>query len=436
MRVKLLNFWYRLRASYWFIPSFMMLGAFLLATLMIHLDTITDIDTVQEGGFFYLNQPEGARALLSTVAGSIIGVAGVTFSITMAVLSLTSSQFGPRLLRNFMRDQGNQIVLGIFVATFLYSLLVLRTIDNGDTVPQLSITVAVLLTIFSLAVFIYFIHHTAASIQISNILHNISKDIRLGVQRICTEDTLFLDTIGEAAKDVHERALPEFFSERSYRMKALKSGYLTALNRRQLMKIAIKHDAVIKVRFKTGEFITEGERILELFPMESYSKELETSLRACFAVDMNRTQQQDIGFLFQQIVEIALRALSPSINDPFTAVMCVDRLGQGFRLMADKGVPLGYRYNKGQLRLWLKSDDLAEMMYHAFSPIRHYAQTDFIVSRQLLQTISMLMPEVPNEARQTLLALTDAIQTGNKTHLHPNDYQHIVTLSETIRAIP
>jgi uncharacterized membrane protein len=177
--------WDRLRSSYWFIPSVMALIAISLSFATIAADTKFRDDMLREQGWIYTGGAEGARAVLSVIAGSIITVAGTTFSITIASLSLASAQFGPRLLHNFMRDTGNQVVLGTFISTFLYCLLVLRTIrglEDNTYVPHLSVTLGVALAVASLGVLIYFIHHVAESIQVAHIIHVVGAELNDSVK--------------------------------------------------------------------------------------------------------------------------------------------------------------------------------------------------------------------------------------------------------------
>ena len=192
MRARLQQLLYRVRGSYWFVPGVMAVAAILLSYVSVQLDRRYGDLWVAQYSWLVPNQPDGARALIATVAGSMITVAGVTFSLTILAVSYATSHFGPRLLDNFMQDRGNQVTLGMFVATFLYCLLVLRTVrsvpqsfdpamSNQVFVPHLSVFLAVGLALASVAVLIYFIHHVPESIYISNVLHRISDQISLKV---------------------------------------------------------------------------------------------------------------------------------------------------------------------------------------------------------------------------------------------------------------
>ena len=203
---RLVSVWEVLRGSFWFLPSMMAAGAVLLSFGAVQLDAAMEADAYGRFDFIYLFGPEGARAILSAVATSMITVAGLTFSITMLTLQLASSQFGPRLLRNFMRDRGNQLVLGTFISTFVYCLLVLRTVkgvEGSSFVPHLAVAIGVVLAVAGLAVLIYFIHHTATSIRIETLLASLAQETA------ATIDRLFPENLGHEEPEA-QGELPDF----------------------------------------------------------------------------------------------------------------------------------------------------------------------------------------------------------------------------------
>ena len=191
MKTWLMNYWESIRANFWFVPTVMVAGAVALSLVTINLDKVAAYDNwIATLGWTFTRGPEGSRAVLSTVAGSMMTITSVTFSITIVALQLASSQFGPRLLRNFMRDRGNQISLGTFIATFAYCLLILRTVNGTEEqrfVPHISVTVGLLMALTSLGVLIYFIHHAAASIQAENVIANVGRDLDQAIARLYPE---------------------------------------------------------------------------------------------------------------------------------------------------------------------------------------------------------------------------------------------------------
>ncbi|MDQ3169892.1 MAG: DUF2254 domain-containing protein, partial [Acidobacteriota bacterium] len=303
--------WEALRATYWAVPSMMVVGALALSAGMVQLDRATGAQLLDRLSWVYTGGPEGARAVLSTIAASMITVAGVTFSITIVALALASQQFGPRLLRNFLRDRGNQVVLGTFVSTFVYSLMVLRTVRGGDDsefVPNLSVTAAVMLALFSLGVLIYFIHHVSVSIQASQIIANVASDLEEAIDR------LFPERVDEDVPSVSHEP-PPADPGASESLRSHRSGYVQAIDGTRLMKAAAARDLVVRIEAGPGTFVREGSSLLRLWGRGAADDGAD-AVRAAFVIGADRTGAQDISFFVEQLVELAVRALSPGVNDP------------------------------------------------------------------------------------------------------------------------
>ena len=381
MIIKLSNYWDRLRASYWFLPSVMAIAAAVASYLMAYVDESFSSEFIEHVNWIYTGGPEGARAVLSAIASSVMGVAGTTFSILIAVLSLTSGQFGPRLLRSFMRDTGNQLVLGTFTATFLYCLLVLRTIRGTEAVtfvPHFSVTVGVLLAILCVGVLIYFIHHVADSIQVSHLIADVGIDADIAVNRTFLESDKAVD-----------RTLPklDIFSPI---LESPMTGYLESIDEDFLFAFADKHKLILQLEVRPGEYVLPQMNLLSA--SSPLSTQEAAKLSSAFSCGIRRTMVQDTEFAFLQLSEIAVRALSPGINDPFTAMMCLDRITASLCLAATKRWPSPYRYNKhGELRLiskLLSAEDLTET---AYGHIKHAAKDSPAVLKKLECCINVLV---------------------------------------------
>ncbi|MBE9106625.1 DUF2254 domain-containing protein, partial [Nostoc cf. edaphicum LEGE 07299] len=325
INVKISKLWDQLHSSYWFIPAVMAVVATALAFTMLNLDRTGKVDI--DYWWVYTGGADGARSLLGSVAGSMISVAATAFSITIVALQLAASNFGPRLLRNFMQDTGNQIVLGTFIGTFIYCLFVLRTIHGeGDGyeqyVPQLSVTVGTLLAIISIGVLIYFIHHASTIIQASHVIENVSEDLHSAIKR------LFPERIGhgEPEHSLGIEEIPMSFEKEALPIRANGTGYLQAIDNGELMEIACKHNLLIRLQVRPGKFLIQGSDLALVFPGKKVNKKLTKQINDAFILGKERTEQQDIEFPIDQLVEIALRAISPGINDPFTAIRCIDRI--------------------------------------------------------------------------------------------------------------
>lgn len=391
--VKLRKFWDLINSSFWFVPTLMTLIAVVLSFFTVWLDGVLASEIAYLFG--YVRGPEGARSLLSTVAGSIITVAGVVFSITIAALTLASSQFGPRLLRNFIRDKGNQVVLGTFIATFMYCLLVLRTINGSQEntfVPHISVTLGVLLAAASMGVLIYFIHHVSGLIQAENVIGRVTADLHR------TIDRLFPEMLGHNSaelkantkKIITEKALPAPFAKTFTPIKAQNEGYLQAIDSDLLLEVAKSKNVIFEVSEAPGQFFFEDMEIVRVWSVEKREAEFasESQVRRAFIFGPNRTPFEDVDFALDQLVEVALRALSPGINDPFTAISCIDSLGAALAQLGKRSLPAPYRYDeKGQLRVVVKVQTKKEIVDRAFDQIRETARHNTAVTLHLLSTI-------------------------------------------------
>ena len=263
MLTHLNNLWHRLRSSLWLVPSVMCLAAFGLALLADKLDRIYHAygDSLWPKWLIYQGDLEGARTLLSSVAGSMITVAGTTFSITMVVLQLASSQFGPRLLTNFMRDTGNQFVLGTFVSTFLYCLLAL---GNGGGIigepPVVSATLGLLLAVLSVFVFIYFIHHVSSTIRAEHVVQLAAFGSVNAIKRLTSPSEQDLD---------QGISLDDALTGHETNVRASRSGYLQAIDEQGLSDTATRQDGVFKMHFRPGKFVTVNDCVATLFTSQT-----------------------------------------------------------------------------------------------------------------------------------------------------------------------
>ncbi|MBC1237905.1 DUF2254 domain-containing protein [Nostoc sp. 2RC] len=401
--VKIGKLWDQLHSSYWFIPAVMTVLATALAFIMLNLDR-TDKVTINYW-WVYTGGADGARSLLEAVAGSMVSVAATAFSITIVALQLAASNFGPRLLRNFMQDTGNQVVLGTFLGTFIYCLLVLRTIHGeGDGysqfVPQLAVTVGILLAIISIGVLIYFIHHASTIIQASHVIENVSADLHSAIER------LFPEKIGRAEPEPEQRIgeIPTSFDEEALPIRAKGTGYLQAIDDKELIKIAERYNLLLRLQIRPGKFVIQGSHLVLIFPGTKVNYQLTKQINNAFILGKERTEQQDVEFPINQLVEIALRAISPAVNDPFTAIRCIDRLSAGFCHLVQRNFPSACRYdNNNKLRVITENVDFARLIGSAFNQIRQYGRSDVAVTIRLLEAIAVIATFTNNSKYQIIL---------------------------------
>jgi uncharacterized membrane protein len=396
-----------LRTGFWFVPLVMLAAAAALALFILHLDDTLDPGIRATLVWAYTGGPEGARTLLSTIAGSMITAASVTFSLASVALSIASQQYGSRVLRNFMRDRITQVLLGTFLATFIYSLLVIRTIRGSDVsggfVPAISVTVAIGLSLVSLVLLVFFIHHRSVSIQASRIVSVVAESAReaLEAQR--------RQRAKETAPGAEERAdvagLPEA------PLCLAESGYLQSVDVSLLMIVAQEHDAIFELTVKPGDHLIEGDAVAKVRGSESLPAAAVKRALAALLLGSERTPAQDLRYRFQQLTDVIVRALSPGINDPFTALNGIDELATGLSQMTrSPRTPRTARDDAGKLRVIIPTPTLAEVLEETVGHIAIYAAGDrFVVSalRRTLATVTGKLHE-PNDAeRVTLLRLRE-----------------------------
>lgn len=367
-----------------------------LAVSAVELDKAVTGDWLQRLGWSYSGGAAGASLLLGTVAGSMIAIAGTVFSMTLVALSLASSQLGPRLLRNFMRDTTNQVVLGTFVATFVYCLLVLRTIqraDEGAFVPHLSVSIGMLLAIVSVGVLIYFIHHLSVSIQADQVVARVGGELADGIDRLFPGDLGKPES--EASNAPGEAELPEAFSREARPVGALEDGYLQFIDSDVLMALASQEDLLLRLERRPGHYLAKGQAIVMVWPGDRVTETLVGKLNAAFVLGNQRNATQDIEFSFDQLVEIAVRALSPGINDPFTAIACVDQLGSALCRLARRDMPSPLRFDgHGRLRLVAPGPTFAGIVDTAFNQIRQSARSNPALAIRMLDAIVQIAGHV------------------------------------------
>jgi uncharacterized membrane protein len=360
---RLLHEWERIRSSLWFVPAMMALCAMSLAFAMLALDDHAAGRYLTDIAWIHSRTAAGARDLLSVVAGSMITIAGLTFSIVIVALQLASVQLGPRLLRSFMRDTGNQLVLGTFIATFLYCLIVMRTINEGGPAsPRLSVVVALLLAIISLAVLIYFIHHTATSIQAPVVVGRVARELDR------TIDHLYPEALGgDAARESRERP-PR--ADLSTAVESPRSGYLQRVDSRALMRAATRCDVLVRLCLQPGDFVVKGQPLALVTPADRCDDGLVRALHRSCIVGSQRSAEQDVDFVMSWLVEIALRALSSSRNDVFTAITCIHYQSAALVRLAGRRFPSPVRCGPdGRPRIIAPGPDLARLICRAFDDI-------------------------------------------------------------------
>jgi uncharacterized membrane protein len=395
---------FQLRNSLWFVPGLWVIGAGVLAVLATGIDAMTpaigrDLPLVFGGG------PDGARSVLSSIAGSMITVAGVTFSITIVALQLASSQFSPRVLRDFMRDRLSQSVLGSFIGAFFYSLVVLRSIRSADEtgpefVPAIAVTLAIGFAVLAVAMLIYFIHHISTRIQVSSIVAGIADATERAIERE-------RDDGGSAARPGGKRpAAPTHDGVpqgQPGRVTAARSGYLQLLDRRGIVDVAEELDLVVRLEHAPGDWVQEGAPLFAVWPSAAADEELADRLNDHATIGAERSLEQDPAFGMRQLVDVAVKALSPGINDPTTARDCIARITQVLVAWARAGAPRDLGAGRdGRLRLVERVRSFAELVELGFDELRHYGAATPEIAITLAASVRTLRDMVSPTQRSPL----------------------------------
>lgn len=396
--IGLLNLWERLRSSLWFVPTIIVTCSVLLAMGLIELETVVDREQLVESWpRLFGAGAEGSRGLLSTIASSMITVAGVTFSITVVALALAASQFTSRVVGNFMRDRANQTVLGVFLGVFAYCLVVLRTIRGGNDglfVPSLAVLVALLLALVAVAYLIFFIHHVAASIQAASIIETTASETLSTVERLFPK---------AAEAECPGMMRGDDGAGRDWVVvPAAVTGYVQSVDFDALVRVASSHDGVVQMHCGVGEFVIEGSPLLSV--TEPSAAAAGSKLTACLRFGRQRTIHQDCGYGMRQLVDVALRALSAGINDTNTAINCVDYLGAILARIAGRRTQPRLWHEQGKLRLIAEVPSFSGLLAEAFDPIRQSAGSNVAVLRRLLRVLQTVAKRTTDAERHRAVA--------------------------------
>jgi uncharacterized membrane protein len=405
-----------LRTNLWLVPAIEVVAAIVLFV------ATTAIDRAAYHGVFTLpswvisGTADAARQILTTLAAAVITVVGVVFSIILVTLTLASTQFGPRMLRNFVRDRGTQLTLGTFVATFVYAVLVLVSIGpgpQGDFVPHTGVTVTLALMVADLAVLIYFIHHTATAIQLPQVIASIARDLAEAIETQGGEEPA--GRTGGAENGPSSMELVSRMESAGGVVTAADSGYVQFIRIRSLVSFAEEAGLVICLNHRPGHFIVQGHPIGAVWPPEAAPRVNEALGRA-HITGPYRTLTQDVSFGIDQLVEIAIRALSPAVNDTFTAMTCVDWLGDNLCKIVKRWHPTRvHRDEAGFIRIIAAQPSYDRLVQRSFEKIRQASMgMPAIMIRQLDALATIMMETSSPGQRRVLLDQAGMIQRASE----------------------
>lgn len=427
--------WDEIRTSLWFVPTALVFTAAVVAFSMIEIDHAIQAEDIQIPDWVFGSSADGARTLLSTIAGSLVTIVGVVFSITIVVLQQAASQFTPRVMGNFIRQTGTQFTLGIYLATFLYALLIIRSVRSHDApddqfIPRLSIAFALVLATVCLGFLVYFIHHMATSLQASMVISNVNREFR--------EDTgpLYPEHIGFTANDRDlslESFRREYMPVPNVRIEAEESGYLLSVDEEAILA-NVPETTGIAILPQIGDFVIRGTPVIEISGYRQLEDDDLHRIFECVELGTERSRFQDPMFSIRQLVDIALKALSPSINDPTTANNAISMLGDCISVLADRKFPdrvravrRGEEDHRGDVQVSTNRPSFDAYVDAAFSEIRREALRDVAVSLHLADTIGALgdAVKIPGRAEPLHTVLTDLLRGLERTDFDRQDVEKI-----------
>ncbi|WIM87487.1 DUF2254 domain-containing protein [Candidatus Mycobacterium wuenschmannii] len=425
-----------LRTNLWLVPVLETVAVLMLFGVTYAIDRSAYDGLIRLPTWVLSGTADVARVLLATVAAAIITVVGIVFSITIVALTLASTQFGPRMLRNFVRDPGTQLSLGAFVASFCYAMIGLVSVGggpHGDFVPHLSITVTLMLTLLDVAVLIYFLNHIATMIQLPVVIADIATTLVNEVTAMENSDAF---SVGVARGPTQDE-LRTLLTGAGAPIRTPRSGYLQVIRHDVLVKIAANANAVVQLPHRPGHFMVAGQVIARVWPPEAAGSVAER-LALGHVAGAYRTLPQDVSFGFDQLVEIALRALSPAVNDTFTGMTCIDWIADCLCRIAPLWHPQRVRRDaEGYIRVIAFQPSFDRLVERTFDTIRQAAIGMPAIMIRQLDAIAKVIEQVPDRQRRTaLIRQAEAIQRSNSTTVaDPADRDDVTRRYQAVLAL-
>ncbi|MFG1496603.1 DUF2254 domain-containing protein [Saccharospirillum sp. HFRX-1] len=403
----------RIRASLWALPALMSLLSGALAIAMQVWDFSLGIS--HHAWWLFSGDSGSARDLLSTLLSGIITMTSLVVSITVVVLSLAAGQMGPRLIRNFLIDRQIQMIIGLFAATIVFCLITLRSVSDelsGEDLPHMAINIASVLSVLCLFALLFYVHKVARSIIADTLVTEVANDLEAAIARA-----------GERHNDQTEKRPEPRVGEPVASISLQQRGYVQVIEYPKLVALACDRDWLLRLHCHPGHFLLRGGEHLSVLSGSSPTEEDIARLRACFVVGEERTPTLDLEYSIRQLVEIAIRALSPGINDTFTAIAVVNRLGAALeKACQNVQPPSQYADDDGQLRLLAPTQDFGGLVDTAFNQIRQSATRSPAVLIQMGRILCALAAVTDaHEHQASVLAHLQKLRRCARTHVEDED---------------
>lgn len=403
VRIRLQAGWQVVTGSLWFVPALLITGSAVLALVLIELSAAVDREALRQFPRVFGAGAESSRSMLSTIAGAMMTVAGVTFSITVVAVTQASSQYTPRILRNFMRDRPSQIALGTLTGVFVYCLIVLRTVRGDEEIrfiPALAVLGAFVLAVVAIGVLVFFIHHIAGALQASGILDRVRRETTAAVERLFPEE---VGAEPASTSDAAAALLARVPADATWGVvPARRTGYIAHVDADGLLAFAAARDTVVRMERGIGEYVVAGTPLCAVLGRRPGDEDT-ASLNALYTVGVYRTVDQDPAFGVRQIVDVAVKALSPGVNDTTTAVTCVDSLGAVLVHLANRRIENRLRMSHGELRVVARGPTFESLVSAALDEIRRNAAGNVSVLARLLSTLETVAGCTPDAKRRAVL---------------------------------
>lgn len=425
MSMKLRWAWARLDANYWFYPALFVLCGLALAVVALTLDQNGYGQFVEQAGAPLAATPQSANTMLQVIAAAMLGAAATVFSITIAAVAYASGTYGPRLLSNFLEDKGNQLSLATLLGTFVYALTVLNSVREAEGAgtseafaPQIALLGAYALTALSVGVLVYLLNHIPASIRINHVLEGIGRKLIDDIRTNYPHN----DTGHDSEAAPAGKAIP-----------ARNTGYVQMIHFEGLATIAKDNGCTLALEVRTGDFIHHGKPLIRLCE-GSMDSRITDSLHSCFTVGAVRTPKQDPQFLIDELVEIALRALSPGINDPFTAITAIHWLGAAIAELGQKDLRKPQGTIGGKRYVYPLPDDFGHFVARGFDTMRSAVAGNPTAALVMLDTLADAAQVIENSDRRLLLCVqADNLLSQARLTVQGPDLEIVVNRHASIR---
>jgi uncharacterized membrane protein len=429
-RVTARHTWDRLKVSFWFAPTVMSVIAILLSWLMLWLDGRIPNEALETSRLVLSGSVDEMRGFLFTMATTVLATAGIVFTLLTLPLSTVATQYGSRLLRVFLGDRVTQFVLGMFVATFVYCIASATSIPPADVNPdaaQITATFGLYLMLGTFGSLILLVQHISTMLQAPNIVAAAGAELLGVILSEAPDDGETENTLSQANQNVADILA----GKDGFAVRVQKTGYIQYVNMEYALTVLREKDLAIRLLCQPGDFVSQGTVTAMVWPTTQVDEQVERQIQPAFQIGRRRTPTQDVEYAFNQLVEVAVRAMSPAINDPFTAMTCLDYIGDGLTLFIKNGERSSVVYDQdGKLRVVFEPVTFEKLLDACFNMLRHCSCDNASVLQHMLKVIEAIGQETKSPAmRQKLACHVSLIQAESNAGSLVEQDKHFIQQS-------